>query len=429
MHDTTAAPARDNQELHDLFRVGKNADEHELARAYLRLRQRYDPQANPDDPLAPDIVRYLDTAYGRLVASRREAANQQTNDAARPSPGPPSRSPKRWSNRWQVFASAVTFATIALLAVLFFSPVARVSSAPAGDAAAGRTLWATLGGSPYCGSCHGVNGEGAFGPDLAGRKVTFEQFRQQLRRPYGIMPAYTEQQVSDQQVADLVAFFGSLPEATQLGPWRVRVPDGAPLGQRLFIETVGCGQCHGATADRQRQGETRQGVTSLAQFAELVYNHTGTFPTGRMGNYSRSRLPEQTLEAMWQWESHDLGLRVPVVPTITTAASGGSVTYDLTLENQAKAYAAGNLYIALSVPIGATVMSTSSYGFQRVERYAAGGYDIAVWLTPQLAASEKRTYSMTVSGTGAAGGSGAFVRWLSPTRAGDQVIVAATAPR
>jgi hypothetical protein len=113
--------------------------------------------------------------------------------------------------------------------------------------------------------------------------------------------------------------------------------------------------------------------------------------------------------------------------------------YELTLENQAIGYAAGNLYIALSIPQGATVINTSNVGFQRVERYGAGGYDIAVWLTSQLAASEKRTYSMSVtsneavrasgSGTGAASGSGAFVRWLVPTRGGDQLIVAPVVPQ
>lgn len=230
-------------------------------------------------------------------------------------------------------------------------------------------------------------------------------------------------------MADLVAFFNGLPEAAEVGRWRVAVPAGAPLGQRLFIETVGCGQCHGATADTQRRNETRLGTATFAQFADLVYNHT-TFPAGRMGNYSRGRLPEQTLETIWLWESQELGLRVPVAATLTaTAAEGGYVTYDLTLENQARGYAAGNLYITLSVPAGAAVTGTSSFGFQKVERYVAGGYDVAVWLTSQIASAEKRTYSMTFSGSGAAGGSGAFVRWLSPTRAGNQLITAAVTPR
>ena len=41
-----------------------------------------------------------------------------------------------------------------------------------------------------------------------------------LRQPYGLMPAYTETQVSDQTIADLLAFFSTLPRADQFGPWR-----------------------------------------------------------------------------------------------------------------------------------------------------------------------------------------------------------------
>ena len=421
------ASVEERQRLHDTFGLDEHAGSDALAEAYFRLRERYHPQQNPSDPLAPEIVRYLDVAYARLVAPQERQASSgmgPTGAVAAPVHKPQMRT---W---WAVPVAALAIAAVAFLSFLFFSPPSTVRGEPTGDAAAGKTLWATIGGSPYCGSCHGASGEGGFGPDLAGRRLTFDQFRQQLRRPYGIMPAYTERQVSDQQVADLVAYFTSLAPVAQPGPWRVTVPAGAPPGQRLFIETVGCGQCHGATADRQRQGEARLGTASLAQYADLVYNHTATSPDGRMGNFSRTRLPEDTLGVIWRWISEDLGLRVPIAATwSTSAAASRSATYELTLENQAQVYSAGNLYIALSVPAGATVTNTSTYGFQRVERYSTGGYDIAVWLTPQLAAGEKRTYAMTVSGSGAGGGAGAFVRWLSPTRAGDQLITALAVPR
>ena len=61
-----------------------------------------------------------------------------------------------------------------------------------------------------CGRCHCTTGFGGIGPSL--RKNTFfyefsdEKIAQQIRGGKGIMPAFNESQVSDQQVADLINF-------------------------------------------------------------------------------------------------------------------------------------------------------------------------------------------------------------------------------
>src|SRR5689334_13962597 len=58
-----------------------------------------------------------------------------------------------------------------------------------------------------CGWCHGQHAEGGFGPDLAGgRGLTWDQFRRYVRKPFGGMPSYTEQQLPDQALADVFAF-------------------------------------------------------------------------------------------------------------------------------------------------------------------------------------------------------------------------------
>src|SRR5258705_8571282 len=56
--------------------------------------------------------------------------------------------------------------------------------APVGNAQAGKTAWMDR----RCRRCHGEGGEGGFGPDLAGRALTYNQFKQALRKPWGIMP-------------------------------------------------------------------------------------------------------------------------------------------------------------------------------------------------------------------------------------------------
>ena len=48
-------------------------------------------------------------------------------------------------------------------------PLAQAAAQAQGDAAAGKAIWD--GPNTQCKNCHGANGEGAFGPDLAGRKL------------------------------------------------------------------------------------------------------------------------------------------------------------------------------------------------------------------------------------------------------------------
>jgi mono/diheme cytochrome c family protein len=67
-----------------------------------------------------------------------------------------------------------------------------------GNPAAGKAYWdrdaprVTL-----CRACHGASGEGAFGPDLAGRGLNAAQVARAVHQPWGVMPAFTDAQFSD----------------------------------------------------------------------------------------------------------------------------------------------------------------------------------------------------------------------------------------
>src|SRR5499433_130275 len=109
---------------------------------------------------------------------------------------------------------------VALLIVPFGHGVALAQTA--GDAQAGKALWD--GPATQCKNCHGNNGEGAFGPDLAGRKLTVAQFTRAVRQPWGIMPAFVATQVSDAELANMAAYFDTLPAVATPGKWRFEVP-------------------------------------------------------------------------------------------------------------------------------------------------------------------------------------------------------------
>jgi ubiquinol-cytochrome c reductase cytochrome c subunit len=86
---------------------------------------------------------------------------------------------------------------------------AQQGSAPAGDVANGKTLYAQVG----CYQCHGLAGQGAqmTGPRVSRTEFPFEGFLYQLRHPAGQMPPYEAAVLSDQEAADLYAYLRQMP--------------------------------------------------------------------------------------------------------------------------------------------------------------------------------------------------------------------------
>jgi mono/diheme cytochrome c family protein len=90
------------------------------------------------------------------------------------------------------------------------APSARAQDAPKGDAANGQRVYLADG----CFTCHGRSGQGGnyYGttPTLAKTELPFEGFKQQMREPIRVMPAYTAAVLSDKEVADIYAFLQTL---------------------------------------------------------------------------------------------------------------------------------------------------------------------------------------------------------------------------
>src|SRR5882724_7687472 len=162
-----------------------------------------------------------------------------------------------------------------LAVAILMLPLAQAGASAqtfAGSPAAGKAYWEREAPrATACRNCHGGVGEGAFGPDLAGRGLNAAQFARAVRQPWGIMPAFVESQLNGQDAADLASYFASLPKVAEPGKWRVDVPVGAPPGQVNLIN-IGCGQCHGGTLNGPR---ANMGAVNMDfdYFANLVYNH------------------------------------------------------------------------------------------------------------------------------------------------------------
>ncbi len=320
-------------------------------------------------------------------------------------------------------------------------PAAGSAAAPAGDPEKGKAVWAL--GNTSCRNCHGGDGEGGFGPILAGRKLPYARFLAYVRNPVGRMPAYVESQLTDQEVADLVVYFDSLPGVAKPGAWRFPLPEGAPRGQQLAVSTVGCGQCHGVTLETPRHGAAEVSG-DWEWFRQMVYDHTTAQPQQwsqldrsipastpaagrvRMGNYSRARLPESTLKEIWNWMT-DLGHLVPLVGRInpgTVDANG--ITYTLSVANSGvkdKGLTAEDVTVALVVPADTTVVSATGAGYEGVRRDEEARGNVAVWRVPRMAAADRHTLTITLSGAiKAADTPRGTIRWARPAVKADEVV-------
>lgn len=318
-----------------------------------------------------------------------------------------------------------------ILIALFLLPLSETASqGQTGDAQAGKALWQAApasGAAAWCRNCHGAEGKGGFGPDLAGRGLTLAQFRQAIRKPWGIMPAYTEQQLSDAEIANLHAYFASLPSVAEPQPRQVNVRPGAPHAEQLVNGTIGCGQCHNPSWAGPR-GHAGAVGGDFAWFSRMVYEHATFMPQHRpfvgedpgpvrMGTYSRERLPEPVLRDIWDWIA-DMGFRPRIIARLSRGVAGGNGrTHTVTVENfgvREKGLSAEDVTIALTVPAGLTVTNA---GGADMRRDAETGANVVTWKVARITPQDKKTYTITISGqpTDAGQNVRGVVRWARPT--------------
>jgi cytochrome c553 len=286
------------------------------------------------------------------------------------------------------------------------------SAQAAGDVAAGKAYWDRQ--APRltdCKDCHGLNAEGGFGPDLAGRGLNTAQIKRAVHQPWGVMPAFVESQVSDKDAADLAAYFASLSKPATPGKWLVEVPAGAPPGQATMIN-MGCGQCHGATFNGPRGNSLGAYNMDFDGFANLVYNHTTAMPQYRallgqaatnldMGNFNRARLSEAQLRQIYNWARNVIGVRAPMAGQIAKGQQGPTgVTYPVTITNNGvpgRGVIAEGLTINLTLPEGTTVVAATGTGYQGIHTDSESKATVATWKLPRSAPKDQEKLSITLS--------------------------------
>jgi hypothetical protein len=155
------------------------------------------------------------------------------------------------------------------------------------------------------------------------------------------MPAFDASQVSEQDAADLAAYFVSLPKPAEPGQWRFEGPPGAPPGRATMIN-MGCGQCHTPAFQGPRNNMGGYGM-NFDYFANLVYNHTTAMPAYRaeigntatgldMGNFW-ARLTIGQLRQIYFWARDEIGFRPQMTAAVGKETGPTGVTYPVTITN------------------------------------------------------------------------------------------------
>lgn len=314
----------------------------------------------------------------------------------------------------------------------------RTPNRPVGNPEAGKKHWAF--GNTSCLNCHGPEAQGAFAPTLAGRNLSFDVAKSQIRKPCGIMPAFIESQLTDQEIADMVAFWNSMPLPKNAAPSRFAVPPGAPKGQQLALATIGCAQCHGPTLDTPRHGMAEVNG-DWEWFKRQVYTHQTAVrqqwamldktlpqvtpgPAGppgrdrvRMGNYDRMRLPESTLHQIFDW-AYDLG----PLPVLTAKVTASGSTYTIDVINSAvkgKGIAADDVNVSVAVPANVNVTTTSGVGYQGLQPID-NTTKLAVFRLPHLEPASRETLTLALSAP--APNLRGTIKWAKPAVKADQIV-------
>lgn len=170
-----------------------------------------------------------------------------------------------------VFVSFVLSLALAACGAPAEPATPRPTSAPATAVSAvdaGKALLTEKG----CAACHGANGEGMenLGPALPGhsREAVFRQVREPRPAPEGSvqMPAFSQEQISDEELEQIVAFIESLGPPMGAGPFAGSMTETAHL--RLALVSLEADSVEDARVHLQEllasaEGETREETEAI----------------------------------------------------------------------------------------------------------------------------------------------------------------------
>ena len=106
----------------------------------------------------------------------------------------------------------IVFMGIAAMLAFVAGAIRAQTPTPPGNPENGKAMYLKDG----CYECHGSVGQGGTGPRLGPRPIAAAAFTSYVRKPAGVMPAYSNKVLTDSELADLRAYLMAVPEPPPL---------------------------------------------------------------------------------------------------------------------------------------------------------------------------------------------------------------------
>ncbi len=157
-----------------------------------------------------------------------------------------------------------------------------------------------------CVSCHGPQAAGGVGPQLARTTLDFPHFLEKVRNAIPPKPAYSPQELPDQDVYDIYAWLQQIqagakptliaPPAVQVQPGQETLPDGPILGMSLWTG-LRCDGCHGAFAQGAAQAPALAGLSYPYERERAKMRQTAA----EIPEHSADFIHDVVLKRLYQW--------------------------------------------------------------------------------------------------------------------------------
>jgi mono/diheme cytochrome c family protein len=162
----------------------------------------------------------------------------------------------------------------------------------------GQVAW----NEAQCSACHGPQGLGGIGPQLASTRLPYDQFLHAVRTAIPPKPAYTAEQLPDQSVYDIYGWVRTqIPPAQLAGPQLDTPTRPAPSAEEMRSMTIWtcrrCDSCHGIFAQGGPDGPTLAGLNDPVEDELARMRQTAkTIP-----EHSADHISDEVFEKLYEW--------------------------------------------------------------------------------------------------------------------------------
>ena len=167
----------------------------------------------------------------------------------------------------------------------------------------GAQLWQ----EDQCVACHGPQALGGIGPALAQTDLPFPTFLSKVRNAIPPKPAFSEAELSNQDLYDIYGWVNTLASQGQpqprpqfavvkVQPGQEDLPDGPILGMSLWTG-FGCDSCHGAFAQGADDGPALAGLTYPYEMERANMRQTA----GQIPEHAQSFMRDTVLKRLYKW--------------------------------------------------------------------------------------------------------------------------------